>query len=194
MFMIYTTLTILQTRENASILTNACVISYLLYLSWTAMASEPDETCNPFVKSNENTVAQIFLGFIFTSLSILSISIITTSGDEEGFRSNWAEAEDDHSLEDIEIGNKKVNVEDSHIFPISNATIYFHIVMILASCYYAMLLSNWGDPTVNNDKTTYFQANNFSVLMKFTSQFVCYGIFLWSLVGPIVFPDRDWEV
>jgi hypothetical protein len=192
--MIYTALTVLQTRENASILTNACVTSYLLYLSWTAMASEPEETCNPFINSNENTVAQIFLGFFFTAISILSISIITTSGEEEGFRSNWAEADDEHSLEELEVGNKKVNVEDAHIFPISYATIYFHAIMMLACFYYAMLLSNWGDPTVNSDKSTYFQANSFSVTMKFGSQFACYGIFLWSLIGPILLPDRDWDI
>lgn len=194
MFVIYTVLTAFQTRENASILTNAFVMSYLLYLSWSAMASEPEEQCNPFLHSNSNTVAQIALGFIFTSVSILSISVITKSSEDEGFRSNWAETEEDNSLDDVELGNNKIPVEDSYIFPVSYATIYFHGIMILACCYYAMLLSNWGDPTVNNDKSSYFRANVFSVWMKLLSQFACYVIFLWSLIGPIVLPDRDWDV
>ena len=193
MFFVYTALTVLQTRENASILTNAFVMSYTLYLSWTAMASEPDDECNPFVYSNSNTIAQIVLGLIFTSISILSISIITKS-DDEGFRSNWAESSDENSLDNLEVGNKTIPVENSFIFPISVATMYFHGVMILACCYYAMLLSNWGDPTVNNDKTNYFKANEFSVWMKLLSQFICYLIFLWSLIGPIVMPDREWDI
>mmetsp|Transcript_15988 Transcript_15988/g.15707 ORF Transcript_15988/g.15707 Transcript_15988/m.15707 type:complete len:196 (+) Transcript_15988:246-833(+) len=40
---IFTTLTALRTRENASILTNGIVLSYILYLTWAALASDPDE-------------------------------------------------------------------------------------------------------------------------------------------------------
>ena len=195
MIVIFTIWTVFQTRENASILTNAIVMSYLLYLSWSAMASEPDGVWNPFVTSNSNTVFQIVLGFVFTSVSILSISIITKTGDNsDGFRSNWAESDEDNHLSDIEVANNKMQVEDSYIFPLSYATIFFHIIMIFACCYYSMLLSNWGDPTINNDKATYFKANEFSMWAKLVSQFACYAIFLWSLIGPLILPDRDWEI
>ena len=195
MFVIYTLMTVFQTRENASILTNSIVILYSLYLSWSAMASEPEEECNPFVISNSNTFFQIIIGLIFTIASILSISIITKTYEEsDGFHSNWAEIDEDDQLEDIEIAHKRMELEDSYIYPVSNATIFFHAVMIFAWWYYSMLLSNWGDPTINNDKATYFKANLFSMWMKLISQFICYAIFLWSLVGPLIFPDRDWDI
>ena len=195
MFVIFTIMTVLQTREDASILTNSIVVSYLLYLSWSAFASEKNESCNPFLKSDSNTLAQIVLGFVFTSISLLSISIVTknNTSNENGFESNWAESEDSEEIKDIEIGNQKINVEDSYIFPTSYATMFFHGIMILAWAYYAMLISNWGDPTINHSRTHFFSANDFSVGMKLFSQLVCYLIFSFSLIGPLIWPDRDWD-
>ena len=60
--------------------------------------------------------------------------------------------------------------------------------------YYSMLLTNWGDPTINSDKANYFQANEFSMWAKLLGQFAWYAIFLWSLIGPLVLPDRDWDI
>jgi serine incorporator 1/3 len=37
-----------RTREDASLLTSSIVVSYLLYLQWSALASSPTTECNPF--------------------------------------------------------------------------------------------------------------------------------------------------
>ena len=50
-------LVLLRTREDASILTSAIVVTYLLYLQWSALASNPDAECNPFGQSGDNTIA-----------------------------------------------------------------------------------------------------------------------------------------
>lgn len=63
---IFTVLVLLKTREDSSILTNAFVMSYALYLSYSAMAGKPEESCNPFIESNDNTIYQILLGLLFT--------------------------------------------------------------------------------------------------------------------------------
>ena len=52
----YTVLILFRTREDASILTSSLVFMYTLYLSWSAMASRPDESCNPMLNSDKNTV------------------------------------------------------------------------------------------------------------------------------------------
>lgn len=44
-----------RTREDASILTSAVVVTYLLYLQWSALASNPNTSCNPFDRSATNT-------------------------------------------------------------------------------------------------------------------------------------------
>lgn len=45
-----------RTREDASILTSSIVVAYITYLQWSALASNPNEECNPFNESATNTV------------------------------------------------------------------------------------------------------------------------------------------
>jgi hypothetical protein len=49
-------LVLFRTREDASLLTSAIVVCYILYLQWSALASNPDSECNPSLDSNANTV------------------------------------------------------------------------------------------------------------------------------------------
>jgi hypothetical protein len=44
-------LNLIKTREDGSVFTASIVSSYCAYLGWSAMASIPDEQCNPFVTS-----------------------------------------------------------------------------------------------------------------------------------------------
>ena len=46
---------VFRTREDASLLTSAIVVAYNLYLQWSAMSSNPDQTCNPYTQSAGNT-------------------------------------------------------------------------------------------------------------------------------------------
>lgn len=47
----------LQTREDISILTNGFVVLYAAYLSWSALAGRPTDTCNPYQYSSGTTIA-----------------------------------------------------------------------------------------------------------------------------------------
>lgn len=62
-----------RTREDASILTSSIVATYVLYLQWSALASNAAE-CNPFLHSSVNTTMQIVAGLGFTLLSLLIIA------------------------------------------------------------------------------------------------------------------------
>jgi len=70
-------LVLLRTRKDASIFTSSVVSLYVAYLGWSAMASMPKDTCNPFTVSKPNTIAQIFVGMFFTFVSLFTISAIT---------------------------------------------------------------------------------------------------------------------
>ena len=80
-------------------------------------------------------------------------------------------------------GNQKtIEAEEAHVFPISRASIFFHILMTFACIYYSMLLSNWGDPSVNNEKDDYFEANWVSFWVKLVTQWVSIGVYYASLL------------
>uniref|UniRef100_M4BDY2 RxLR effector candidate protein n=1 Tax=Hyaloperonospora arabidopsidis (strain Emoy2) TaxID=559515 RepID=M4BDY2_HYAAE len=65
----------------------------------------------------------------------------------------------------------------------------FHVLMVLASLYMAMVLTNWGsfDGSSSSDDAV------FSMWVKVISQWVASGLFLWTLVAPAVFPDREFS-
>ena len=62
------------------------------------------------------------------------------------------EDEEDAKGELEPINGQSVDGEALNTFPISTASIYFQLLLILGACYYAMLLTNWGNPTVFTDQ------------------------------------------
>ena len=38
--------------------------------------------------------------------------------------------------------------------------------MLLATLYYPMLITNWGDPEINDDRNSFFQSNWMSFWIK----------------------------
>ena len=72
-----------RTREDASVFTSTIVVLYILYLQWSALASNPNEQCNQFKESETNTIMQLMSGLIFTFISLFIISASTKKNDEK---------------------------------------------------------------------------------------------------------------
>jgi len=185
-----------RTREDASILTSSIVLSYCLYLSWSALASDPNAECNPFTKSASNTALQLIVGLFITMVALITISSSTVKSDESNLttRMNGAVMENEENAQESEKlnpDNERTNGKEAHVFPVTTATIVFQALMILAAVYYAMLLTNWGNPTLFTDTTNFFQANNTSFWVKLVAQWVTIIIYLFSLIAPLLFPDRE---
>ena len=81
---------LIRTRRDASVLTSAIVLSYCLYLQWSAMSSKNDPECNPYMHSGGNTTAEIILGLFFTFVSLLVISASTAKDGEENLTTQLA--------------------------------------------------------------------------------------------------------
>jgi serine incorporator 1/3 len=67
----------------------------------------------------------------------------------------------------------------------------FHLMFFLASLYIMMTLTSWYAPQDSNLNTLY--ANMPSTWVKISSSWVCLALYTWSLIAPLVFPDRDFE-
>ena len=77
------------------------------------------------------------------------------------------------------------------MFPISTATIVFQGLMVLASIYYSMLLTNWGNPTVMDNTYGFFGKNEMSYWVQMTALWISQGLYVFSLTAPLCFPNRD---
>lgn len=67
-------------RDNATVFTVSLACIYITYMSWSAMASKPDDDCQLNFETNTNTVLQIVFGLFFTLMTLMSIAM--ASADE----------------------------------------------------------------------------------------------------------------
>jgi uncharacterized membrane protein len=66
----------------------------------------------------------------------------------------------------------------------------FHIIFFLATAWVATLLTmNWEDSTRDGDFATVGRTY-WASWVKIVSAWVCYAMYLWSLVAPVLFPGR----
>ena len=56
-----------------------------------------------------------------------------------------------------------------------------------------MLLTNWGNPATFSDSTDFFEANTSSFWIKLVAQWISMAIYLFSLLAPVIFPNRDFS-
>ena len=83
-------------------------------------------------------------------------------------------------------------MEKHHVFPISTATIVFQGLMILASIYYSMLMTNWGKPSVEDSTFDgFFNNGPMSYWVQLSALWISQAIYIFSLTAPICFPNRD---
>ena len=183
---------IFKTRQNGSLFTTSVVLLYLVYLTWTSLASRPSDNWNPFYMKDFGTVIQIFFGLFFTFLALVILASGTKSdksSPEAKFKNIAAEDKDDNT--EIEQQNAKGESVESHVFPVSIATVIFHIFMIFVSIYYWMLISNWGRPTVREDDYDYFIDKWAGFWVKIVGQWVLCILYLLSLLAPLIFRNRE---
>ena len=67
----------------------------------------------------------------------------------------------------------------------------FQGVLLVATLYYPMLITNWGDPRINDNPDNFFNANTSSFWIKLVAQWVCIGLYSFSLLAPLCCKDRD---
>ncbi|KAI0311566.1 serine incorporator/TMS membrane protein, partial [Amylostereum chailletii] len=72
---------------------------------------------------------------------------------------------------------------------------WFHIIFVLGAMYVAMLLTDWNvvksasSPVAEGDDV-YIGRSETAMWMRIVSSWVCMVIYLWSLLAPVLFPDR----
>ena len=69
----------------------------------------------------------------------------------------------------------------------------FHVMFGLATLYIMMTLTNWYSPNGNNTTQT-ISANMSAVWVKIISSWLCCAIYVWTLIAPVVLPERDFSL
>ncbi|CAG8450115.1 513_t:CDS:2 [Funneliformis mosseae] len=143
------------------------VVIYCTYVILSAVVNEPDDNlCNPLKRSRGTRTTTIVIGALFTFLAIAySTSRAATQG-------ALITKSDYHPLNTASAVPLMMNQPD-------------------AAMYVAMLLTNWNDvTTTGSDKLIIIGQSYIAVWVKVISSWICLLLYSWTLVGPVLLPDR----
>jgi len=73
---------------------------------------------------------------------------------------------------------------------------WFHIIFVLGCMYVGMLLTDWQffKTTANSDEGIYIGRSHTSMWMRVISSWLCIVLYIWSLVAPVLLPDRFGDI
>ena len=81
-------------------------------------------------------------------------------------------------------------VWDNEVEGVAYSYAMFHFMMLLATLFVMMSITNWYQP---DKHTSLLSANYASFWIKAVNSWVCVAIYVWTLVAPLVFPDRNFS-
>jgi len=185
---------------------------YSHYICFSALSSDPSETCNPF--DNTDTT-QLIIGLIIAALATTyaAYNLATSNslfGDPEEGAADVENAKavtpaeapkvepmkDDKKADAAEKAAEKADAAEDeepepigHVQAMRNAK--FHFIMAAGSMYMAMILTNWSSQQDVENDTTSYDVGAETMWIKIVSQWLTCLLYIWSLVGPLILKDRE---
>jgi len=212
LFVIYATMTVFREKFTGiagSAVPVSIVFFYTSYLVWSATESIPSTECHPFDDGNS---ALVIVGVIIALVSLVWLAYTASKrtsnllagdtkseekpklgdsqlggiyeiGEDKNGKAIMArdtiEVKDDEANE--EANNKNDSLEDKpHIF---------YSVLIFASFYMAMILTNWGISENSTDNST---IGTVSSWVKIAASWLTVLLYVWTIVAPLII-NRDFD-
>lgn len=200
--------TIQELNPHAGLAQLLMVVFYCTYLVMLAVALEPDDKlCNPLVRLRGTRTALIVLGAVFTFLAVAytttrAAANLAFSGGEDQAQPQPVrneiryqaikQAVDEGSLPELALNEADLYTDmggDEETYKVKYNYALFHIIFFLATQYVATLL------TINVQKDDYGDfvpvgRTYFALWVKIALLWVCYVLYGWSLVAPVIWPER----
>ncbi|KAL3620073.1 hypothetical protein CASFOL_034985 [Castilleja foliolosa] len=155
----------LHSKVNRGLLSSGIMASYIVFLCWTAMRSEPgSEKCSPEKHETGHIGWAAVVGFV-VALCAIVIATFSTGIDSQSFqlRRNGAKL-----LED--------DVPYSYGF--------FHLVFSLGAMYFAMLFISWNLGSLTRKWS--IDVGWASTWVKIVNEWFAATIYLWKLIFPVL--------
>jgi len=196
-----------QDRQPSSGLLQASAVSlYCTYLTWSALRNNPNMSCQPkFLVPADHMRsfdAQSIIGIVLWISCVLYSSIRnSTKAARLAFGDDPQEEVPPITItentQDAELGLPGVTVRktkegfqvwDNEDERVAYSWSFFHVMFALATLYIMMTLTSWFTPSQN---LTEWTANISTVWIKIVSTWVCSLLYMWTLLAPCLFPERE---
>ncbi|XP_075764716.1 serine incorporator 2 [Pelodiscus sinensis] len=190
-------------QPHSGLLQASIITLYTLFITWSALANVPNKSCNPTLLVRNSTAGQpadgqvtqwwdapSIVGLIIFLLCTLFISL-RSSGHSQVNKlmlteeSPAAVGSGDPGGEDG-VRQAYDNEQDGVAYNYS----FFHLCLVLASLYIMMTLTNWYRPSEDSQEMT---SPWTAVWVKISSSWAGLLLYLWTLVAPVILPDRDFS-
>jgi len=203
-----------EANPQAGLLQAAIISGYVMYLTWSAMASSPNRECNASITDilngtstdagNQNNDPQIITGYdsqsiiglVIFFLAVLWSSLRNSSqGDRLGIGGeSVAMTEPSEPIDGGENGGQKVWDDEDEAVAYNYS--FFHAMFSMATFYVMMTLTYWfniGNIDQRDDNGRPEIDGWAPVWIKIVSSWLCVGLYIWTLIAPAVLTDRDFN-
>lgn len=174
-------------QPKSGLLQSSVVTAYVVYLTWSAVSNSPDKECNPGFLGpighggGTSFGKESIIGLIIWMLVVIYSSLRSGSSSDKMITSD---------TENVIAGEDGKEDRDDEASKVSYSWSFFHFIFALASLYIMMTLTNWYSP---NSSLKTLNANSASMWVKITSSWLCLFLYNWTMLAPMVFPDRDFS-
>ncbi|XP_055339826.1 probable serine incorporator isoform X2 [Paramacrobiotus metropolitanus] len=188
-----------QERQPRSGLMQSSIISlYVIYVTWSSLSNQPDSDgqCYPSFMgastSGKSVTASGIVGLIIWFACILWSTIRNSTNSNVtkltggGEKTTLAESKGAPDAEGAKVYDDE---EDQVTYSYS----FFHMMMLLGTLYVMMTITNWLNPESAGQGVENIAISKPSAWVKISSSWVCVLLYVWTLIAPVIFKDREFS-
>ncbi|SAM02048.1 hypothetical protein [Absidia glauca] len=199
-----------EANPRSGLSQSSIVVIYCTYLVLSAVANEPnDNQCNPLRRSQGSQTTTVVLGAIFTFLAVAystsrAATQVNAGIQEDTSREHLIASVENGSMprsalydDDDDDDDDAVDDKDDEKYGAVYSYSFFHFIFAIAAMYVAMLLTNWNTITMEETSTpgndgdlVRIGQSYTAVWVKIVSGWLCSIIYGWTLLAPVLMPDR----
>mmetsp|Transcript_15159 Transcript_15159/g.33160 ORF Transcript_15159/g.33160 Transcript_15159/m.33160 type:complete len:290 (-) Transcript_15159:101-970(-) len=200
---------------DGSLLTSSIMSVYVVYLAYSMVSKNPDGQCNPQLGGNDawgiaigltlTAVSLAWTGFSWTAEERLNLDNVQSARSVTGLNTSAGAVgvNLDQPFLDPEDQPATGLVTESDSAPsaanggMAGSSVWkLNVVMALICCFVAMILTGWGTITVikeDENNAANPTVGKVNMAMIGISQWTAIFLYIWTLVAPRLFPDRDFS-
>ncbi|XP_007624716.3 serine incorporator 2 isoform X1 [Cricetulus griseus] len=188
-------------QPNSGLLQASIVTLYTMFVTWLALSNVPDQKCNPHLPTKNGTSqvdledystmwwdAPSIVGLVVFLLCTFFISL--RSSDHRQVNSLMQTEECPvETVQQQQVAVSGGRAYDNEQDGVTYSYSFFHFCLVLASLHVMMTLTNWYSP----GETRKMISTWTSVWVKICASWAGLLLYLWTLVAPLLLPDRDFS-
>lgn len=192
-------LAVLQLFRSSSILTATFIALVFTYFNGYALASFPDDTCNPYAPNQEHkssildSLIHIGVNIGAGLLTVLCLSVDAQPSQQLATAGLAVNPTDGEAEREVPIMGQETETSLPAVYQ-SSYYIWFHFVMAVFSVYLVMIFFDWRDLNLNVEKWSELLAPSPSAFyIKTVGSVLFLLLYIWTLVAPAFITERDFD-